>query len=297
EAAHQRLLETSRLAGMAEVATDVLHNVGNVLNSVNISCSLTIDRIKNSRMTSLSRVSALIEEHSGKLGEFFTLDPRGQQIPSYLKALSEHLSGDQALFLKEMEQLIKHIDHIKQIVAMQQSYAKVAGIREMISVNQLVEDALQINAAALARHDVHVRREFTETPPVSTEKHKVLQILVNLIRNAKYAMDEAGGADKLLTIKIGSDDDGVKIEIIDNGVGIPKENLTRIFGHGFTTRRNGHGFGLHSSALAVRELGGSLSAHSDGTGTGARFTLILPLTTTTTKPDNQPQVEHEPVSI
>ncbi len=292
ESAHQRLVETSRLAGMAEVATDVLHNVGNVLNSVNISCSLTIDRVRTSKMANLSKVSTLLEENSGRLGDFFTSDPRGQQIPDYLKALAEHLRGDQTLLLTEMEQLLKHIDHIKQIVAMQQSYAKVAGVKETITANQLVEDALHINAAALVRHDVHVNREFSETPPISTEKHKVLQILVNLIRNAKYAMDDAKPQRKILTLRIATEGAHVKIEVMDNGVGIPSENLTRIFGHGFTTRRNGHGFGLHSSALAVKELGGVLEASSDGPGAGAKFTLLLPLS-----PVNQmEQKRYEPAA-
>jgi PAS domain S-box-containing protein len=295
ESVHQRLVETSRLAGMAEVATDVLHNVGNVLNSVNVSCSLTMERLRASKASSLAKVSALLEEHRGRLGEFFSSDPRGQQLPGYLAALAEHLTGEQATVLNELEQLLKHIDHIKQIVAMQQSYAKVAGVLETISASQLVEDALHINGAALVRHDVHVRRQFHETPPILTEKHKVLQILVNLIRNAKYALDDSKRQDKLLLLKVGTDENGyIKIQVVDNGVGIPAENLTRIFSHGFTTRRNGHGFGLHSSALAVRELGGSLHAHSDGAGAGATFTLLLPqqpLTRTQSASDPAPVSE------
>jgi PAS domain S-box-containing protein len=277
EAAHKRLIETSRLAGMAEVATDVLHNVGNVLNSVNVSCSLAVDRVKASKAASLSKVSALLEENRGRLGEFLVNDPRGQRIPGYLAALAEHYTGEQSALLQELEQLRENIEHIKQIVAMQQSYAKVAGVTETVSAGQLVEDALRINAAALARHTVQVRREFEETPPILTDKHRVLQILVNLIRNAKYALDDSGRPDRLMTLRIGGDGDGhVKIQVSDNGVGIPPENLTRIFGHGFTTRRNGHGFGLHSSALAVRELGGSIQAQSEGLGKGATFTLLLP---------------------
>jgi len=277
ETVHQRLMETSRLAGMAEVATDVLHNVGNVLNSVNVSCTLTLDRVKSSKLSSLVKVSSLLKENSGRLEEFLTRDPRGRQIPEFLTALSEHLEGEQASLLTELELLVQHIDHIKQIVAMQQTYAKVVGVLETVNPTQLVEDALHINAASLLRHDVQVRREFADTPQLVTEKHKVLQILVNLIRNAKYAMDDAKRADKMLTIKVDSQGaNEVRIRIIDNGVGIPSENLTRIFSHGFTTRRNGHGFGLHSSALAVRELGGTIQAHSDGPGQGAMFTLVLP---------------------
>ncbi|HZL41821.1 MAG TPA: PAS domain-containing protein, partial [Verrucomicrobiae bacterium] len=278
EAAHRRLIETSRLAGMAEVATDVLHNVGNVLNSVNVSCSLTLDRIRSSKVSSLSKVSALLMEHRERLAEFVSQDPRGRQIPEFLTALADHLGTEQIALVDELQQLVKHIDHIKQIVAMQQTYAKVVGVLEPVNPLQLVEDALQINAAALLRHEVKLQRHFhEETLQILTDKHKVLQILVNLIRNAKYAMDDGPAVEKLLTVKVDNDEkDQVVIQVIDNGVGIPKENLTRIFSHGFTTRRNGHGFGLHSSALAVRELGGSIQATSDGLGAGATFTLILP---------------------
>jgi PAS domain S-box-containing protein len=277
EIAHKQLVETSRLAGMAEVASDVLHNVGNVLNSVNVSCSLTIDRVKSSKVASLSKVSGLLEENRGRLDKFFTVDQRGQQLPGYLAALAEHFASEQVLLLKELGQLLQHIEHIKQIVAMQQSYAKVAGVVESISPSQLVDDALHINGAALLRHDIKVRREFDEVPMIFTEKHKVLQILVNLIRNAKYALDEAKQPDRSLTIKVCNEGaEHVKIQVTDNGIGIPPENLTRIFGHGFTTRHDGHGFGLHSSALTVKELGGSLQAYSEGTGKGATFTLVLP---------------------
>ena len=277
DAAHQRLVETSRLAGMAEVASDVLHNVGNVLNSVNVSCSLTIDKVKGSKLPSLAKTAALMEENRSRLGEFFASDPRAQQIPGFLSALVKHFTEEQSELLQELEQLLKHIEHIKQIVAMQQSYAKVAGVIETISPTQLVDDAIHINGAALTRHEVQLKCDFEPVPMIQTEKHRVLQILVNLIRNAKYSLDESKRPDKLLTIKMGPNGgDHVKIEVIDNGVGIPPENLTRIFGHGFTTRRNGHGFGLHSSAIAIKELGGSLTAHSDGIGKGAIFTLLLP---------------------
>ena len=277
ESTNKRLLETSRLAGMAEVATDVLHNVGNVLNSVNVSSSLVIDRVKQSKLANLTKVTTLLEKNRTHLGEFITSDTQGKQIPDYLGALAECFGEEQKATLNELEGLRKNIDHIKQIVAMQQTYAKVAGVVERLAPTQLVEDALHINAAALSRHGVRVQRDFEELPPMLTEKHKVLQILVNLIRNAKYALHESDQKDKVITVKAGTDGNGhVKIQVIDNGMGISPENLTRIFGHGFTTRADGHGFGLHSSALAARDLGGSIHAHSDGLGKGATFTLLLP---------------------
>lgn len=278
EQTHKRLLETSRLAGMAEVATDVLHNVGNVLNSVNVSSSLVIDRMKQSKLGNLPKVAALLEDHRSDVVQFLTADPQGKQLPEYLCALAECFSEEQSEMLTELESLRRNIDHIKQIVAMQQNYAKVAGVVERLLPKQLLDDALHINEAALARHGVHVECSIMDETPVLTDKHKVLQILVNLIRNAKYALHESGKPDKriFITVVPNSEDGGVKIEVRDNGTGIKPDNLTRIFGHGFTTRPDGHGFGLHSSALAARDLGGSLLAHSDGEGSGATFTLLLP---------------------
>jgi two-component system NtrC family sensor kinase len=180
--------------------------------------------------------------------------------------------------LSELELLVKNVEHIKDIVAMQQNYARVSGIMESLSIRTLVDDALQMNVAALARHGILVVREFEEVPVISVDKHKVLQILVNLIRNAKYAIDAASKRDKRLSVSIRLNGaDLIEIAVVDNGIGIAPENLTRIFSHGFTTKKDGHGFGLHSGALAAKEMGGSLSAFSDGVGHGAKFVLQLPV--------------------
>jgi len=277
EQTHKRLLETSRLAGMAEVATDVLHNVGNVLNSVNVSSSLVIDRLKQSNLANLPKVADLLEKNRSRIGEYLTADEQGKQLFDYVKALGDCFTEEQSEMLNELEGLRKNIDHIKQIVAMQQNYAKVAGVVERLTPKQLLEDALHINEAALTRHGVRVEKEIAELPAILTDKHKVLQILVNLIRNAKYATSESAQKDKRVILRADADQNGsVRIQVIDNGMGISPENLTRIFGHGFTTRPDGHGFGLHSSALAARDLGGSLVVNSDGEGKGATFTLLLP---------------------
>ena len=173
--------------------------------------------------------------------------------------------------------MAKNVDHIKEIVGMQQNYARIAGATETLQMADLVEDALSLHARALLRHDVEVIREYDPTVPrVTVEKHKVLQILVNLIHNAKYACDAAKRAEKRLTVRVGQGGDCVRIAVVDNGIGIPAENLTKIFSHGFTTRAAGHGFGLHSAALAAREMGGVLRVHSDGVDQGATFTLEIP---------------------
>ncbi len=276
--AQRSLMLASRQAGMAEVATGVLHNVGNVLNSVNVSTTLLRDQVRKSETRSLLKVTDVLKEKNGDLGVFLTTDPKGKLMPEFIVQVAEQLQKEQKNTLRELEQLAKNVDHIKDIVAMQQSYARVAGIVEKVSLVSLVEDALQINAAALTRHEVKAIRQFEAVPPLMVDKHKVLQILINLIRNAKYALDECNQIEKRLTITIAkTDGECVMVRVEDNGVGIPSENLTRVFSHGFTTRPNGHGFGLHLGALNAREMGGSLSAASEGAGHGATFTLILPL--------------------
>jgi len=163
-------------------------------------------------------------------------------------------------------------------VAMQQGYAKRGGITDTFDIRLLVEDSLRMNEGAFSRHGVTIVRDFAEVPLIQIDKHKVLQILVNVIRNAKYACAELPGGDKRVTVRIRASAESITVAIIDSGIGIPAENLERIFNHGFTTRADGHGFGLHSSARAARELGGSLYACSAGIGKGATFTLTLPLT-------------------
>jgi PAS domain S-box-containing protein len=274
---NRELVDASRQAGMAEIATGVLHNVGNVLNSVNVSTTLVLERLKKSKASSLGKSVALLREHRGHLGEFLTTDPKGSKLPGFLEALAGHLAGEQAALVQEMQSLQQNVDHIKQIVAMQQAFAKVSGVLEPVSLRSLVEDALQMAATGLQRHQIEIFREFADVPPVLTDRHKVLQILVNLISNAKHAL-EARPEGRRLTLRVSRDDDqSVRVEVADNGAGIARENLTRIFQHGFTTKKQGHGFGLHSGANAAQELGGSLTAHSDGPGHGASFTLNLPV--------------------
>src|ERR1035441_2994278 len=281
---HKELAEASRLAGMAEVATSVLHNVGNVLNSVNTSAGLLADLARASKAQEIAKVTRLLEDHRGDLAGFLIREHGAEPLLAYLKALTEQVDVERATALRELQELTQNIDHIKEIVAMQQTYAKVSGVEDYQSVPALIDDALRMHAAALVRHQVLVVRKFDRLPDMLLDRHKVLQILVNLISNAKYALSGSAAEERRLTLGVHLNGDNVlRISVADNGMGIAKENLTRIFSHGFTTRSEGHGFGLHSGALAAHELGGTLRASSDGPGKGATFTLELPA-----RPKNPP---------
>jgi PAS domain S-box-containing protein len=282
-----RLIEVSRLAGMAEVATGVLHNVGNVLNSVNVSATVVGDRLRQSRISGLQRAVRLLEQHAGNLGTFFTEDPKGKLLPDYLGKLYWQLENERNELVGELAGLTKNLGHIKEIVAMQQTYAKVDGLTEAVSPAVLLEDALRLNEESLVRNSVTVDRDYDATAPtVTVDKHKVLEILVNLITNARHAVCDVARPDRKIRVRVAQTcNRRVSVEVQDNGVGIPQDNLVRIFQHGFTTKKNGHGFGLHSGALAARQMGGSLTVNSEGPGQGATFKLELPVGETKPAPN------------
>jgi signal transduction histidine kinase len=266
---------------MADVATGVLHNVGNVLNSVSVSATLVCDRLRRSKLANLQRAAAMLREQNGHLVEFLTAHPKGKLLPEYIGTVSEQLATEHNELISEVALVGQHIEHIKEIVAMQQNYAKVSGVYQDLSPAELVEDALRLNIAAFERHRIELVREFdSNTPAVCVDRHKVMQILINLLRNGKHAMEDLEGVERRMTIRISSaGPDHIRIVVMDKGIGIPAENLGKIFNHGFTTKKDGHGFGLHSGANAAKEMGGSLTAHSDGPGKGATFTLELPTAT------------------
>ena len=274
---HRSLLDVSRHAGMAEVATGVLHNVGNTLNSVNVSVGMVQERLRGSRVSGLARAMELLKEHLSSLSTFLTEDERGRQLPPYLIAVSEQLVQERDALLKEVGSLSENVEHIKSVVSMQQEHARFIGVVEQVRVGQLLDDALKLHALTFEKQGIQVRREYAEMPPMLMDRHKLLQILFNLLSNARQALQESGRADKQLTVRIGGGGGRLRIEVSDNGVGISPESQSRLFTQGFTTKKEGHGFGLHTSALAATELGGTLTCTSPGSGQGATFIVELPV--------------------
>jgi signal transduction histidine kinase len=289
--ANRQLLVASRQAGMAEVATGVLHNVGNVLNSVNVSASLLAQGIRESRSRGIDKAANLLEANRENLAEFFADGGKGTLLANYLRSLATELAGEREAQLAELTSLGKNIDHIKEIVAMQQSHAKVGGLAEKHSTAELIDEAVKLAAADCGADQQRVHVDFgARTGWVFTDRHKALQILVNLISNARQAMADLPLAERILTIcteRAGENE--IAIRVSDRGCGIPVENLTRIFAYGFTTRAEGHGFGLHAAALAAKEVGGSISVHSDGAGCGATFTVKFPAGTFASSTDTERQ--------
>jgi PAS domain S-box-containing protein len=274
---HRQLLDASRRAGMAEVATGVLHNVGNVLNSVNVSATLVCERLNDSRLVNLDKAVRLIGEHQAALADFLTVDPRGRQLPTYLSRLSDHLLEDRGQTLKELHSLVANIEHIKQIVSLQQSYGKSSGFLQAARPHEIIDEAVRLNSLLLQRSDVTVVLNYQDCPPLLLDKQKILQILVNLIANAQNAIVGGASTERVLTITLVRKDLLLSVAVSDTGSGIAPENLAKIFTHGFTTKKDGHGFGLHYCAIAAKEMQGTLLVESRGLGQGATFTLVVPV--------------------
>ncbi|WP_095992490.1 ATP-binding protein [Cystobacter fuscus] len=274
---HLKLMQTARRAGMAESATHVLHNVGNVLNSVYTSAQLAKDRMLKMRLEQVGRVTNMLEQNQDDLTRFLTQDERGRLLLPFLDRLGQNLLEERTEIVSLLNDVGRYTEHIGDIIKMQQNHARAPRMHEPVDLAELLEDALRINSAELSRHQVRVQRQLTPLPHLMIDKHKTLMILVNLISNARYALDTVAPSERLLLMSLEqTSTDRVHIVIRDNGMGIAPEMITRIFQYGFTTRDEGHGFGLHSSALAAQELGGTLTVHSDGPGRGAAFTLELP---------------------
>ena len=278
-AAQSELIARARHVGMAEIAANVLHNVGNVLTSVNVSADLIARTLHSSRVPGLTRAVELLRAHETDLGEYLTRDARGRLLPEYLYRVCAALSAERQDAAAELERLTGNINHIIDIVAIQQTHASGMRLSEPVNIEVLIEDAIRINAEALERHQVTVVRRFSTAQTVQLDKVRVLLILVNLISNAKAAMAAVASHSRVVTVSTEMTERGIlRIQVADVGEGIRPEHLALIFTHGFTTRNDGHGFGLHSCALAAREMGGTLLAASDGPGAGATFTLELPVT-------------------
>ncbi|MEO1524169.1 MAG: PAS domain-containing protein [Planctomycetota bacterium] len=271
------MLRLSREAGMAEVATGVLHNVGNVLNSVNTSASTIDERLRSPKRRQLDRVIGLLECNRENLGDYLTKDSRGTQVPELLTRLAETLESEDEELIQETRALAKNVDHIKAIIATQQSFAGSRGIRESFHLNEVLENALQINRSMFANRSIEIRKSLSDLPELQLDKQQVLQIAVNLTKNAMEALMQSDSHERVFSLRSFLGEDCVIVEFVDNGVGIAPDKLTEIFGHGYTTKKTGHGFGLHSCANSAQEMGGKLTASSEGVGFGATFTLTLPL--------------------
>ncbi|QRK12231.1 AAA family ATPase [Archangium violaceum] len=275
--AQARLADSTRTSSVSDLTANVLHNLGNVLTSAILNAQLLRDKVDTSRMVRLKQLTTLLEEQRDDLAGFLTREPRGPQLVHYLFSLADELLNEHASMKESAGKLKEQIDHMRAILQTQQAYARHSLLPEECEVCQLVEDALSIQLPALQRHDITVTRELRARPRARLDKHRVLQILINLITNARNAMLDVAQAQRHLLVRLDVEGSTARIQVVDSGKGIAAEHRERLFSQGFTTRADGQGLGLYSSAQTAKSLGGRLTLDSEGPGKGATATLELPL--------------------
>lgn len=272
-----KLIATAKRAGMAEIATSVLHNIGNVLNSLSVSSEIINNIIFNTKISNLMNISELMKEHKDNLGHYLTMDPKGKLIPAYLESLAMYWIEEKKDLNLNLSSLNTHIQHIKEIVAKQQSLTGKFGVVQPVLFSDLLDDAVSIVFSGIENKGAKIHRNYQYFNKVLVDKVSYLEILINLIGNAKDSLEVSNQVEKqiILSIELKSPDT-LTITIEDNGSGIAPENFQKLFNYGFTTKRMGSGIGLHASILSIREMGGDIKAYSEGVGKGAKFVLEIP---------------------
>jgi signal transduction histidine kinase len=277
ERSRAELVDTARAAGMSEIATGILHNVGNALNSVGVSTELIEAKLRSSRQQKLDKLAELVRSQGDKFGEFVAHDPRGRHVAPFLLEVANGLREEHAQLADEVRTLASGVEHIRALVAAQQDFARASELRESVELDALVDMAWGIVERATSGKLPELVRELEPLGRVPVQRHKLVQVLVNLLKNACESIAAAGRQPGRVTVVLRARSGQIELEVRDDGLGISAEHLPQLFRHGFTTKSDGHGFGLHSCANAATEMGGAIRVHSDGPGRGASFVLALPL--------------------
>ena len=271
------IAEVSHRAGMAEVANSVLHNIGNVLNSVNVSVSVIRDQLKYTPLNKLPPAVDMLKSHHDNLSEFFTKDEKGKLFPRFLEILSSQWKNENETLLSETAQLRDSVQHINDIISKQQSLSGQLGVNEIFNVAELVKSTFNFHESSFTKSNIQLDFDLKEDLLWNGDRSKFTQIMLNLIVNAEESMMASNNIPHRLSITSqlihGKE---LEIKVTDNGCGIATDVMNKLFSYGFTTKPTGHGFGLHASALAAQEMGGTLEAFSAGTGKGATFVLTIP---------------------
>lgn len=277
EIAHRDLVENAHYEGMAEIANSIIHNVGNILNSISTSGYLIQEKVENSKLQALEKAKMLVAQHKDDLPTFLRDDPKALKLMEFYLSLGDVFQKERETLLYHCRLMLEKVGTIKDVVAQQHNYASGVYQTQVLDPVEIVETSIKIISASWEGQGIEIIKDFEKSPEVAVQKTRFIHTVVNLLKNAKEATLVAPNPVKRIFVRISHHGNEVLIAVRDNGVGIPEENLKRIFNHGFTTKENGHGFGLHSSANAISEMGGNMWAESDGLGTGACFYLSLPV--------------------
>jgi signal transduction histidine kinase len=266
------LLEKNYIIGSAEIATGTLHNIGNILNNVSTSVYLLSSIHSRGALEKFKKANMILTQNENDMSNFLKND-KGSKLIEYYK-LIEKLFGEEIDKTDNIvSELDKKINLIIGILTTQQNYAGFSSTLESLDILKIIDDVLLMEKASLEKATVQIVKKIRKVPNINAQKNKTMHVLINLIKNGKEAMMANDILRRVLTISVYDNFEYVVVEINDCGTGIASENTSRLFTYGFTTKSNGHGFGLYSCAQYMKEMNGLITAESAGLGLGS--TMIL----------------------
>ncbi len=279
EHAQEEILEKEHKSELADITTGTLHNVKNILTSVKTSSEFIMENILNAQSgKAFKKANDLLKKNLDNISDFIVNNPKGKMLLEYYLKIEDLLNSEKDFIKSDLERIAEKVEVIEKIVSVQQEYGGGED-KDKVNLGQIIDDALAMQSGSIDAHRIEVIKEYDQIPNVYILKTKFMHILINLIKNAKEAMIETAEEDKKLMFIIEQGSDKVRLKVKDTGIGISKDNLKHIFTHGFTTKSDGHGFGLHSCAAYMKEMNGEISVESEGKGKGATFVIELPMDT------------------
>ncbi len=277
EAVQAELVANAHKAGMSDIASNILHNVGNTLNSLKTTGYALAQTVATSKIQDLLKANELLKQNMPDIENFILKNPKGKKLLNYYLEIGDILKSENESELRDLKRLREKTDTITDMISAQQKYVHTSNFAELMDVHEVIDNALAISATDMRRKNISIEKQYKPVPKLFGQKIKLMHVLVNLLENAEEAVLKSEMGNKIIRITVEGDEKQVLVTVADNGCGISKKNLTKVFAYGVTSKKGSHGIGLHSSANYVTEMKGRIWAESEGEGKGTKMNLSFPI--------------------
>jgi two-component system NtrC family sensor kinase len=275
--ARRSLVDQSFDAGAAQVTSGVLHNIGNAMTPLGVTVSAMQERLRSAPLGEIEMVMAELDagvddpERRNDLEQFLRLAVRE------LVRVSLAASDDAATVARQAE-------GIQSVLAQQLRASRAGPVVETIRLATLLDRSIEMVPQDLRRTlSIEIDDTVRATASLPLPRITLQQVFQNLVQNAAEAARDSGRDRGRLRIScsIASTGNGaaeLTVKFTDDGIGIPEQDLTRVFENGFSTksRATNHGIGLHWCANALQAIGAGIKAESRR-GAGATLCVVIPV--------------------
>jgi DNA-binding LacI/PurR family transcriptional regulator/signal transduction histidine kinase len=272
-ASFQELTEQAYREGMADISIEILHNIGNILNSINVSASLMKTATDSPLIPYLINANQLLSSHLEDLGNFIARDPKGMKLMQFYLKLGTYFAEFKNQVLYNSTRLDEKIKSIVDLISAQQTYTGVNESIERHDIASILDDTIKLMAESIEKYQIQVTKDYRVRPQIMVQRLKLFHVLFNLINNAKTAMTETKADERKLTLTICEDEKGKYIRISNNGYGPSHNLLEKIFDFGYPNPTTGYELGLHSCIKYMDEMGGKIWADANNPNQGTTFVL------------------------